>query len=126
MNTSILPQINTECAAYRFGQADAEAGKPCDPEMVFLARRDQIIYAAGYESISAPTLTTCQFTGSEMPAPIVTPNYKRNDREYTRRTDENVQRIFQMATARDKKLQALADKTAAFMGGIFEGDVIFA
>lgn len=128
MNTSQYTTTTTQSVAYRFGVEAAQRGEPCDPEIVFIQRAEQIKFAAGYESAAGVTLTTSFFTGSELPKPttVTVPNYRSNDRERVRRTDNNVARIFQMATAHDKRLQAMADKTAAFMGGIFEGDVIFA
>ena len=64
MNDTMIPQtrpINTQCTAYHFGQADAQRGEPCDPEMLFIRRRDQIAYAAGYAAVAGPTLTTNYF-----------------------------------------------------------------
>lgn len=52
-----------------FGQQDARAGATCVPEMYFVRHADKVAYCHGYESVSGPTLTTAQFTGSEMPQP---------------------------------------------------------
>jgi hypothetical protein len=129
MNTPILQQsadVVTRSIAYTFGQRDAQEGQVFCPEMVFLQRAQQVEYAKGYESVSGPTVATVQFTGSVIPAPVVTPNYKVNDRERVRRTDSNVERIFQANAARDRRIARAAEETAAFLGGMFAGDIVFA
>ena len=47
-----------------YGAQDAATGMACVPEMVFVTRKDQCDYAAGFESISGPTFATNQFLGS--------------------------------------------------------------
>jgi hypothetical protein len=44
-----------------YGAQDAASGLACVPEMIFVQRADQVNYAAGYASVSGPTLTTQQF-----------------------------------------------------------------
>ncbi len=67
MNQSIVPQTSSTIA-FTFGQADANSGKPCVPEMIFIQRRDQAEYAKGYEAITGPTFATAQFTEAEIVA----------------------------------------------------------
>ena len=128
--SAVSPTVNTSVPAltpmaFRFGAEDAVAGKPCVPEMVFIGRADQIEYAKGFESITGPTFATVQFTGSTVPAPIIVPNLKVNDRERVRRTDSNVERIFQASAAQAKRLARMAEETAAFLG-YDDGEIIFA
>ena len=129
MNTPILQQsadVVTRSIAYTFGQRDAQEGQVFAPEAIFLQRAQQVEYSLGYESISGPTVATVQFTGSVIPAPITVPNYKANGRERVRRTDSNVERIFQANAARDRRIARAAQETAAFLGGAYAGDIVFA
>ena len=128
MNTPIVsqsPAVKTSIA-FQFGQRDAQDGQVFCPEAVFLQRAQQVEYARGFERVSGPTVATAQFTGSVIPAPIVVPNYKVNDRERVRRTDSNVERIFQANAARDRRIARAVEESAAFLGGMFAGDIVFA
>ncbi len=110
---SILPQ-SPASTAYIFGQRDAQAGKPCKAAEVFAQSKEQAEYTAGHSS-------RCNAATA-----VVAPHYKRDDGEFVRRTDSNVERIFQLAEARDKRIDAMREETASFMGGIFAGDILFA
>jgi hypothetical protein len=128
MNTSIVSQslaVKTSIA-FRFGQRDAQEGQVFAPEAIFLQRAQQVEYSLGYESITGPTVATAQFTGSVTPAPITVPHYRRDGGEYTRCTDSNVERIFQANAARDRRIARAAEESAAFLGGMFAGDIVFA
>lgn len=61
-NTDISPLS----IPYIWGAQDARCGMLCVPEMFFATKKDQREYAAGYESISGPTLTTRQFAGGQV------------------------------------------------------------
>ena len=122
---SIVSQ-NRQSIAFQFGQEDAQNGVVFAPEAIFVQRAQQVEYSKGYESVTGPTVATVQFTGSVIPAPIVTPNYKANGRERVRRTDSNVERIFQANAARDRRIARAAQETAAFLGGAYAGDIVFA
>jgi len=111
--------------AYRFGQQDAQAGKTLCPEAIFISRSQQVAYAAGYEAVAGITTVTAQFTGSVIPAPLIVPNLKVNDRERVRRTDSNVARIFSASAAQSNRLARMAEETAAFLG-VDSGEIIFA
>jgi len=116
----------TTSVAYTFGGQDATSGQAFAPECIFIQRRDQVEYSRGYEAITGPTFATVQFTGSTIPTPITVPNLKRTSGgEFVRRTDANVQRIFQANAARDRRIAQAAQETAAFLNGILDGDIIF-
>lgn len=126
MSTLAQATLNTQSVAFQFGQRDALRNEPCVPEMIFIARKDQVDYCAGYESVKGVSATTRQFTGSELPQPIIVANLKANGRERVRRTDGNVATIFQAGAARDRRIQRAIEETAAFLNGALAGDIIFA
>jgi hypothetical protein len=110
MNSTIVTHrsINQQSVAFQFGQRDAQAGAICCPEMVFLARQQQVEYAAGYEAIKGVTPTTRQFTGNALPAPVIVPQLKRNsDREFVRKIDGNIDAIFKAAERHTRRLDAM-------------------
>jgi hypothetical protein len=112
---SIVPQSPATSIAYNFGQRDAREGKPCEPEKVFLQKREQDEYAAGHASVTSQTAQA-----------IVVPNYKRNGgHEFVRRTDNNATAIFKAAEAQAKRVNEMLAKTAAFLGED-TGEILFA
>lgn len=54
--------------AFVMGAADAAQGDLCVPETIFTHPDDKRDYAAGYESVTGPTLTTRQFLAPRMVA----------------------------------------------------------
>lgn len=91
--------VNAQSVAFRFGKEAAQRGESCVPEMIFVARRDQINFAAGYEAVNGVNFTTAQFTGSALPKP--------------RTAQATAERVFQKLTARGNRLEAMLAKTAA-------------
>lgn len=72
MNTLSSPTITVKpltfaagtSIPYIWGAQDAAAGQPCVPEMQWVRRSDQRDYAAGFASVSGPTMVTRQFVGA--------------------------------------------------------------
>jgi hypothetical protein len=128
MNNPMLPQpqVSKLSVAFQFGTEDATSGAAFAPEMVFIQRRDQVEYSRGYEAVAGVSTFTAAFTGSVISTPVVVPNYRRNDNEFVRRTDQNVTRIFQANAARDRRIERAMEETASFLGGVLAGDCIFA
>jgi len=126
MNTS---KYNSNSYAFKLGAQAAQNGDACVPECIFVSRRQQVDFAAGFESVSGPTFVTAQFTGSEVPAPvapIIVPNYRRNDREFVRRIDGAADTMFKADAARCTRIDKMLAATAAFLGVDAEPDIIFA
>jgi hypothetical protein len=101
--------------AYRFGVRDAEAGKPCEATKVFAQPKEQAEYEAGHAAGNASVAKA-----------IVTPQLKRNiGREYTRRTDNDVETIFKAAQARCERIGDMIAKTA-MLSPEHAGDILWA
>ena len=122
----MLPQttatrvVSSFSLAFTLGAEDAKDGNPFAPEMYFAHPDDIADYAGGYESVKGVTLTTAQFTGSPLPiAAVATPKRRPRTSEAT------WQNIVSATEAHDARIDAALDATAAFMGGIYAGDLLF-
>jgi len=128
MNSPILPHPQSPVVtstAFRFGVEDAQQGDAFAPEAIFAQRQQQIEYSLGFESVRGISEATSQFTSSTVPNQVIVPNYKANDRERVRRTDNDVTRIFQLAESRDRRLDDMIARTAAEFPWA-TGDIILA
>lgn len=115
--TTTATKINTASVAFRFGVEAAQRDEACVPETIFIARKDQINFAAGFESISGITEVTAQFTGSALPT--ATPAKAHNWH------DHNAKRAIAAVEAQQRQMRRAYEMTAEFMGGIYEGDILF-
>lgn len=105
MNTVAQAPSMVNSIAFQFGVEAAQCGEACVPEMVFIQRSEQIKFATGYESVSGPTFATVQFTGSEMPKPVVA-------KKPHNWSDYNADRAIRKVSAHLDKLDAIFERTA--------------
>jgi hypothetical protein len=88
------------------GVKAAQEGSACVPETLYVRRQDQVNFAFGFESVSGPTFTTAQFTGSPLPqpAPVTAKTHGWSD--------FNADRALRQASAHLARIDQIFERTA--------------